>query len=143
MRSTAQVSYRLLAHRLIKTNNGVRLGRRWLVLDQLEVEARGFEPLPTMLLPAHDLHTDRAQRLPDDTPVDTPNGASSAQLGSRVPDIRITSHDQKGGVTAHTVNAETTPPPPPRRRWFTTAVGIFTIIGAIAAVVGTWLLLRN
>jgi hypothetical protein len=55
---------------------------------------------------------------------------------SRVGDTNISSTGQKGGITAHTVNAGGAIPPKPswakRVMWW--VVGIATVVGAIAGV---------
>lgn len=58
-------------------------------------------------------------------------------------DIKITSHDQKGGITAQNVNAT----PPHGRKTMRTAfawiVGVATVLGAIAAIVAVWMTWRG
>ena len=48
-------------------------------------------------------------------------------------EINISSKNQSGGITAHTVDSASTPPPR-KRGVFAWVIGIATIVGAIAAV---------
>ncbi len=54
-----------------------------------------------------------------------------------MPDVRITSHNQQGGITAQNVNTQAVSPisPGPKKRsiW-PIVVGIFSIVGVIVAL---------
>lgn len=59
-------------------------------------------------------------------------------------EIKITSNDQKGGITAHSVSGDPGSSEVPKKgRAFGLVVGIATIVGTLIAAGALWLALRQ